>query len=284
MSNIKLNSFPAQSKNFNANIGITKHAFHIVEASFWPFSVSGGAFFLLFGLTLAMHSYAIGTLLFQFGLCSVVLFSALWWRDIVREATYGGEHTNIVRSGLRYGMVLFIVSELMLFFAFFWAYFHSSVHPTPEIGAVWPPIGIVPLSPWKIPLLNTTLLLTSGAFLTWSHAALVYGNRLEAITGLVFTLILATIFTILQGFEYVNAPFSISDGIYGSTFYMLTGLHGFHVIVGTLFLLAMLIRVVKHHLTKNQHVGYESAAWYWHFVDVVWIFLFFAVYIWGEGV
>ena len=261
-----------------------KHPFHIVDPSPWPYLVSISAFQMLFGLTLYMHYYQKGLLILTLGLICTVITTCLWWRDIVREATYEGHHTVIVQHGLRFGMVLFIVSEVMLFFAFFWAYFHSSLNPVPEIGAVWPPKGIEVINPYLIPLLNTTLLLTSGASLTWSHSALIGGYRIEAISGLIMTMILATIFTLFQVYEYFNAPFNISDGIYGSTFYMLTGLHGFHVIVGTIFLGVSLWRLSENHFTRSNHVGYECAAWYWHFVDVVWIFLFIVVYIWGEGV
>lgn len=262
----------------------TLHPFHIVDASPWPLVVAFSAFFMLLGLALFMHSYKLGYSLFVLGFLCTVLNVGFWWRDIVREGTYEGAHTFAVQHGLRMGMVLFIVSEIMLFFAFFWAYFHSSLNPAPEIGCVWPPKGIEVISPWLIPLLNTTLLLTSGASLTWSHSALLGGYRLEAITGLLLTLVLAILFTAFQGYEYLNAPFNISDGIYGTTFYSLTGLHGLHVIVGTLFLTVALYRIVVHHFTRNNHVGFECAAWYWHFVDVVWIFLFLAVYTWGEGI
>ena len=260
------------------------HPFHIVDPSPWPFHVAIASFQMLFGLTLYMHFFKIGFYIFIGGFILTTLGVSFWWRDIVREATYEGHHTKIVQEGLRFGMVLFRVSEVMLFFAFFWAYFHSSLNPVPQIGAVWPPKGIEVLNPFLIPLLNTTLLLTSGASLTWSHSALIGGNRLEAISGLLLTILLATIFTLFQVYEYLNAPFNISDGIYGSTFYMLTGLHGFHVIVGTLFLGVSLYRLAEHHFTTTNHIGYECAAWYWHFVDVVWIFLFLTVYIWGEGV
>ena len=259
----------------------TKHPFHIVDVSPWPLLSAFGAFFLLFGLTLYVHQYVEGFKLFVLGFLTTLVVSALWWRDIVREGTYEGAHTFQVQYGLRFGMILFIVSEIMLFFAFFWAYFHSSLNPVADIGGVWPPKWIEVINPWLIPLLNTAILLTSGASLTWSHAAVLGGYRLEAITGLLFTLVLAVFFTAFQAYEYLNAPFGISDGIYGTTFYMLTGLHGFHVIVGTLFLGVALYRQTIHHYTVNNHIGYESAAWYWHFVDVVWIFLFLAVYSWG---
>lgn len=269
------------SKKLNI-VRTTKHPFHIVDISPWPISVAFSAFFMLFGLTLYVHKFNIGFTLFSLGFLSTFLTTAFWWRDVVREGTFEGKHTAAVRYGLRFGMILFIVSEVMLFFAFFWAYFHSSLNPVAEIGGVWPPKGIEPMNPWLIPLLNTIILLTSGACLTWSHAALLSGYRLEAITGLLTTIVLACLFTGFQAFEYINAPFSISDGIYGSTFYMLTGLHGFHVIVGTLFLAVALVRLVLHHFTTSVHIGYESAAWYWHFVDVVWIFLFLTVYVWGS--
>ena len=186
-----------------------------------------------------------------------------------------------VQNGLRYGMILFIVSEIMFFAAFFWAFFHSSLAPTVEIGAIWPPKGIEVLNPWDIPFLNTVILLSSGASVTWAHHAILAGNRKQAITGLFLTVLLATIFTGFQAYEYLEAPFTISDGIYGSTFYMATGFHGFHVIIGTLFLSVCLIRLIKHHFTPGHHFGFEAAAWYWHFVDVVWLFLFVCIYYWG---
>jgi cytochrome c oxidase subunit 3 len=260
------------------------HPFHIVNPSPWPLVTAFSAFFIVFGLVLYMHAFQLGLTLFTLGLTATVLNASFWWRDIVREGTYEGAHTHAVQDGLRFGMVLFIVSEVMLFFAFFWAFFHSSLNPVPELGCVWPPKGIHAINPWLIPLLNTVLLLTSGAALTWSHAALLGGYRLETITGLLVTITLAVFFTLFQAYEYVNAPFTISDGVYGSTFYMLTGLHGAHVIIGTIMLIVALYRAVRHHYTTQRHIGYEAAAWYWHFVDVVWIFLFLVVYTWGEGI
>ena len=260
------------------------HPFHIVDPSPWPFFAAFNAFFRVIGLSLYRHAFTLGFTLFSLGLLATVFTAALWWRDIVREATYEGHHTRVVQAGLRFGRVLFIVSEVRLFLAFFWAFFNAAFAPAPQIGAVWPPVGIEVINPWVLPLLNTLLLLTSGASLTWSHAALLGGYRLEARTGLVLTLIFATLFTLCQAYEYVHAPFTIADGVYGSSFYRLTGLHGRHVFVGTLFLLVALIRRRRHHYTVGSHIGYECAAWYWHFVDVVWIFLFLAVYTWGEGV
>ena len=178
-------------------------------------------------------------------------------------------------------MLLFIVSEVMFFFAFFWAFFWAALSPTPEIGSVWPPQGIDVLSAWEVPLLNTLILLTSGASVTWAHHAIVAGDRDGAIQGLIVTIALAVLFTALQAFEYVNAGFTISDSVFGSTFYMATGFHGFHVFIGTCFLTVCLRRLVSNHFTRQHHFGFEAAAWYWHFVDVVWLFLFVSVYWWG---
>lgn len=262
----------------------TLHPYHIVDPSPWPLVVSFAAFFTVFGLARHRHGFTLGLTLFTLGLFATVLNVTFWWRDVIREGTFEGQHTTSVQNGLRFGRILFIVSEIRLFFAFFWAFFHASLNPTPSIGAVWPPKGIEARNPWLIPLLNTTLLLTSGASLTWSHSALLGGYRLEARTSLVLTLVFATFFTLFQAYEYVNAPFTIADGVYGSTFYRLTGLHGRHVLVGTFFLLVSLYRRIRHHYTTSTHVGFECAAWYWHFVDVVWIFLFLAVYTWGDQV
>lgn len=259
------------------------HPFHIVDPSPWPITVAFVVFFTLFGFVLYMHSFKLGFFLFIFGLIATVFNTSLWWRDVVREGTFEGAHTFQVRHGLRFGMVLFIVSEIMLFFAFFWAFFHSTLNPVPEIGGVWPPKGIDVVDPWTIPLLNTALLLTSGSSLTYAHTGLLGGYKDKVKAGLEVTIYLAVIFTALQAFEYVNAPFNITDSVYGSVFYMLTGLHGMHVIVGTLMLLVSYQRFKKEHFTIHNHVGFESAAWYWHFVDVVWIYLFLAVYIWGAG-
>jgi cytochrome c oxidase subunit 3 len=228
-----------------------------------------------------MHGYVGGNALVTLGFCMVLYSMFVWWRDVIREATFEGHHTKTVQTGLRYGMILFIVSEVMFFFAFFWAFFHSSLAPSIEIGSMWPPKGISVLNPWDIPFLNTIILLSSGASVTWAHHAILAGQRMQGVYSLVVTILLASVFTSLQVMEYMEAPFTISDGIYGSTFYMATGFHGFHVFVGTLFLGVCLVRLYKHHFTQNHHFGFEAAAWYWHFVDVVWLFLFVAIYWWG---
>jgi len=258
-----------------------KHPFHIVDPSPWPLIASWGAFFTVLGLTLYMHFYQKGIYLLNLGLLLLISTMAIWWRDVIREATFEGHHTSYVRKGLKLGMILFIASEVMLFFAFFWSFFHASLNPTIEIGCVWPPKGIIAINPWHIPLLNTIVLVTSGAFITWSHYAILAGYRKDSIEALIYTIILAAFFTFLQYFEYCVAPFNISDSVYGSVFYMTTGLHGSHVLIGTLFLGVCLYRLIKHHFTTTHHLGFECGAWYWHFVDIVWIFVYFFIYWWG---
>lgn len=216
-----------------------------------------------------------------FGFFTIIYIMFVWWRDIIREGTYEGTHTHIVQLGLRMGMLLFIVSEIMFFFAFFWAFFAAALAPTIEIGNIWPPKGINVFDAKAVPLLNTLILLCSGATITFSHHAITAGNKVEALWGLVLTILLAIIFTAFQAFEYVSANFTITDGIYGSTFFMATGFHGFHVFIGTCFLSVCLARMVFNHFTAQHHFGFEAAAFYWHFVDVVWLFLYVAIYYWG---
>ena len=228
-----------------------------------------------------MHGYIGGDGLALTGFLMILYTMFVWWRDIIRESTYQGHHPTPVQAGLKSGMVLFIVSEIMFFLAFFWAFFHSSLAPTIEIGAVWPPKGIDVLNPWEIPFLNTVILLTSGATVTWAHHAILAGQKTQGMVSLAATIILAAIFTGFQVIEYIEAPFTITDGIYGSTFFMATGFHGFHVFIGTVFLFICLLRLNANQFSTHQHFGFEAAAWYWHFVDVVWLFLFVAIYWWG---
>jgi cytochrome c oxidase subunit 3 len=228
-----------------------------------------------------MQGFEGGDLGLAFGITMIAYSMVVWWRDIIREATFEGHHTEVVQLGLRYGMILFIISEIMFFFAFFWAFFHSSLAPTIDIGAVWPPQGIEVLSPWEVPFLNTVILLTSGASVTWAHHAILAGAPRQSLAALSVTIFLAVLFTGFQVAEYFEAPFTIADSVYGSTFFIATGFHGFHVFVGTCFLAVCLVRQGLGHLQRFHHFGFEAAAWYWHFVDVVWLFLFVAIYWWG---
>jgi len=257
------------------------HNFHLVDPSPWPLMASIGALTLTTGGVMYMHYFDFGVEILELGLLSVIFILILWWRDVVREATFQGHHTPEVQKGLRYGMILFIVSEVMFFVAFFWAYFHAGLAPTVEIGSIWPPKGIQAFSPFEVPLLNTAILLLSGATITVAHYAILSNDRKRTIKAFIVTLFLAIIFTAVQAYEYFGAPFSISDSIYGSTFFMATGFHGFHVIIGTVFITVCLFRFINHHFTRENHFGFEAAAWYWHFVDVVWLFLYVSIYFAG---
>ena len=245
----------------------TKHAFHLVDPSPWPLIAALGAFMFTTGMVAYMHRFIGGGQLALTGLFVIFYVMYTWWRDIVREATFEEQHTFAVQRGLRLGMILFIASEVMFFFAFFWAFFHSSLAPTFNIGGVWPPQAIDPIQTSGIPLTNTFFLLSSGATVTWAHHAIIVRAKKQALIGLLLTLILAVLFTGLQVVEYFEAPFSISDSVFGSCFFMLTGFHGFHVFVGTIALFISFLRIIYNHFTSTHHFGFESAAWYWHFVD-----------------
>jgi cytochrome c oxidase subunit 3 len=209
-----------------------------------------------------------------------------WWRDVLKESRTAGLHTPVVRLGLRYGMTLFITSEVMFFVGFFWAYFHFALYPAHVSGAehaVWPPAGIQTFDPFHLPLLNTMILLLSGTAITWAHHALLHGDRRHLVMGLGFTILLGLSFTTFQALEYSEAPFKFTGGVYPSVFFLATGFHGFHVIVGTIFLIVCWYRARASQFSEQRHFGFEAAAWYWHFVDVVWLFLFVAIYVWGAS-
>nr|WRW10881.1 cytochrome c oxidase III [Chlaenius naeviger] len=258
----------------------SNHPYHLVDYSPWPLTGALGAMIMVSGLVKWFHQY--NSNLLMIGTLITLLTMIQWWRDVTREGTFQGLHTYIVTMGLRWGMILFITSEVLFFASFFWAFFHSSLAPTVELGNIWPPMGINPFNPLQIPLLNTLILLTSGVTVTWAHHSLMENNYTQALQGLLFTVVLGIYFTILQGFEYIESPFTISDSIYGSTFFMATGFHGLHVIIGTSFLLICLIRHYYNHFSSIHHFGFEAAAWYWHFVDVVWLFLYISIYWWGS--
>ena len=268
------------------NIQITRNQyqsfpFHLVEPSPWPILVSFSLLSLMLGAVMYMQGFSNGNLLLSLGFTITLFSMTLWFRDVITEATYLGNHTTQVQKGLSLGIVLFIISEIFAFLSVFWAFFHASLSPAIEIGGSWPPLGITPLDPFAIPLLNTILLLSSGAFVTYGHHALIQGDRKGAILGTLLTIIFAIIFTALQYYEYSEAGFTITDSVYGTLFYASTGLHGLHVIIGTIFILVGFIRIINYHLTDTHHQGHEAAILYWHFVDVVWLFLFIAVYYWS---
>jgi cytochrome c oxidase subunit 3 len=270
------------------------HDYHLVNPSPWPLVGSIFAFLTASGLILTMHSKDMalgrfGVPLLGVGIAGVLYVMASWWFDVIREAE-SGDHTRVVQISHRYGMILFIASEVMFFVAWFWAYFDASLFPGEAIqygrvaftGGIWPPKGTEVLDPLNLPLLNTLILLTSGATVTWAHHALLHNDRRGLKTGLTLTILLGLCFSCVQAWEYAHAPFAFSNSIYGATFFMATGFHGAHVIIGTIFLIVCLVRANAGQFTPKQHLGFEFAAWYWHFVDVVWLFLFSCIYVWGS--
>lgn len=302
------------------------HKAHIVDPSPWPILVSLNLLYITLGGVSYMHYYINGSKLLIIGIIGLLLSVSCWFRDVIREGTYNRHHTDLVKKNLRLGMILFIVSEVMFFFSFFWAFFHSSLAPTHYIGCIWPPAGITLINPFEIPLANTVLLLTSGIALTLSHyvlsrikepekyiymlveyypkeyfeevwqiAKINYSTQMKLFhkirpfgyiydlvkIGFVFSIITGIVFLVFQFFEYLWAPFSISDGIYGSLFYLITGFHGIHVIIGIIFIIVQYIRYCLSHFTMKNHFGFEASAWYWHFVDVVWLIVYLTVYVWS---
>ncbi len=260
------------------------HAFHIVNPSPNPLIGAFSALVMASGAIGWMHKTPWGPWVFALGTAAVLYTFYAWWSDVVHEANTG-DHTPVVQLHHRYGMILFIASEVMFFVAWFWAYFSSSLYPHTglPIGGTWPPKGIEVLDPFVFPLLNTMILLLSGTTVTWAHHALIHGDRDGLKRGLWVTILLGMFFSAVQAFEYHHAEFGFAGNIYGATFFMATGFHGFHVIIGTIFLIVCLARVYRGDFTPRQHFGFEAAAWYWHFVDVVWLFLFISIYVWGSN-
>lgn len=261
-------------------INFNLHTFHLVEERPWPLSRSIRAFFTTLGLVEWFN--LLNPTLLIIGLLRITLSMAQWWRDVRREGNSQGHHPDKVEYGLRWGIVLFIVSEVLFFFSFFWAFFHRRLSPTLELGLIWPPIDVKVFNPFRVPLLNTAILLASGVTVTWAHHSLIAGYHTEAWNGLALTVCLGFYFTLIQLYEYIEASFSISDSVYGSRFFVATGFHGLHVIIGSSFLIVTLLRLSQFCFSPNHHFGFEAAAWYWHFVDVVWLFLYVSIYWWGR--
>jgi len=261
--------------------------FHLVDISPWPLFTSVLAFQVVINFLLFFNKFNFTIWILYFSFLIILIVINTWFWNIIIESTFQGHHTKKVQRGLKIGMFLFILSEVMFFFSFFWVFFHSSLAPSVWIGCVWPPIGINFLSPWHLPILNTVILLSSGVSLTWSHRALAasvfksFNFNSYILNGAAITILWGLLFTLLQYTEYKNTTFSFNDSVYGSIFYILTGFHGFHVILGTSLLIVSFYRLFCYHFFPTQHVGYECSIWYWHFVDIVWIFLYFIIYIWG---
>jgi cytochrome c oxidase subunit 3 len=260
------------------------HDYHILPPSIWPFIAAVSTFVMLFGAVMWMQEH--GPWMFLIGFVGVLYVMYSWWADVIHEGETG-DHTPVVRIGLQYGFILFIISEVMFFAAWFWNFIKNAMYPmgpeSPLKDGVWPPEGIVTFDPWHLPFINTLILLLSGVAVTWAHHALVHDNdRKTAFNGLVVAVILGVCFSFLQAYEYSHAAFGLADTAYAGAFYLATGFHGLHVIIGTIFLAVCAIRLHRGQMSQTQHVGFEAAAWYWHFVDVVWLFLFAVVYVWGR--
>nr|WKK49874.1 cytochrome c oxidase subunit III [Subulatus sp.] len=258
---------------------MNNHPFHLVDMSPWPITGSIGVMTLVSGLTMWFHKESFNLLIIG---TLIIFFTMIqWWRDITRESTFQGFHTKKVILSMKIGMLLFILSEILFFLSFFWALFYSMLSPSIEMGLKWPPLGIKPFNPMNIPMLNTMILLSSGISLTWTHNSLIYKNFTYSIQSIFITMFLGMYFTILQIYEYYKSSFTISDSVYGSLFFVMTGFHGLHVIIGTIFISIMSMRILYLHQSSNHHVGFEASAWYWHFVDLVWLILYITIYWWG---
>ena len=284
--------------------GAVKHDYHLVNPSPWPLVGSIAATVMMMGAVAGMKGLFWvekgNWLYFAIGLGFILFTMFGWWMEVVKEAN-AGDHTPVVSIGLRYGMILFIASEVMFFVAWFWIFFemvlfHGHRTLTPEIGnfegvaeawKTWPPKGVELVPAFHLPLVNTLTLLLSGTTVTWAHHALQVGDRKAAKIGLFLTIVLGVLFTSIQAYEYNHilheklfySDEAVNAGLYGSSFFMATGFHGFHVLIGTIFLTVCYLRLLGGGFSPKQHFGFEAAAWYWHFVDVVWLFLFAFIYV-----
>jgi len=265
------------------------HPYHLVRPSPWPLLSAFAGGLLAVGAVMYMHKVEIagnpvGLNGVWLGLFAVIACMIGWWKDVIYETTTEKAHNKVTEIGLRFGMINFIGSEVMFFVAFFWAFFSSAFYPSEAIGFVWPPENIHIIDPFSVPLLMTLILLLSGSTVSWAHHAILHGDKDDAVLGLGLSVALGVVFMFFQVYEYNHLSFGFKDGIYPSTFYMATGFHGFHVLIGTIFLAVCWIRAMLGHFTPEKHFGFEAAAWYWHFVDVVWLFLFVAIYVWGNTI
>ena len=255
------------------------HPYHMISLRPWPVAAALGIWGLV---SLSVITFSLKSLRLLFIVLPLIIaISWFWWTDVVKESLSEGFHHRVVTEGLKAGILLFIASEVLFFVSFFWAYFHSSISPCIDIGQVWPPLIIESFNPINVPLLNTLILLSSGVSVTWRHHSMIEGDKKTSVLSLALTCVLGVYFTFLQGLEYVQATFTIRDSSYGSTFFVATGFHGIHVLIGRSFLLVCLVREIFLHVNKNHLLGFELAAWYWHFVDVVWLFLYTSIYWWG---
>lgn len=255
------------------------HPYHLVTLRPWPLTGALGSVIIMTGIV--KWFFLFNNQLILLGIFINTITILQWWRDITRERTFQGFHSIKVYNGMRWGIILFITSEVFFFVSFFWGFFHRRLSPSSDLGLIWPPKGINPFNPIQIPLLNTTILISSGITVTWAHHSLISKNFSQTGIRLLITILLGIYFSILQAIEYIEAPFTIADSVYGASFFIATGFHGIHVLIGTTFLLVIFLRLSRTHFSNTHHFGFEAAAWYWHFVDVVWLFLYISIYWWG---
>nr|YP_009987562.1 cytochrome c oxidase subunit III [Perkinsiella saccharicida]QBZ38035.1 cytochrome c oxidase subunit III [Perkinsiella saccharicida] len=256
------------------------HPFHLVTKSPWPILSSFSLMTTLIALINLFNMKQMNFLLISMLTLNLNLYQ--WWRDVKRESSLSGDHTYIVKKMIKLGMILFIISEIMFFLSFFWSFFHSSLAPSFELGMKWPPKGIQPFNPMEIPLLNTIILVSSGASITWAHQSMLTTKFKQSVKSMTITILLGVYFSFLQWWEYLNSTFTITDSTFGSTFFLTTGFHGIHVIIGTIFIFTALESVVNFKSNLINHLSMELSAWYWHFVDVVWLFLYLIMYWWNK--
>nr|YP_009935157.1 Cox3 [Metschnikowia drosophilae]QNS23013.1 Cox3 [Metschnikowia drosophilae]QNS23024.1 Cox3 [Metschnikowia drosophilae] len=261
---------------------IQLHPFHLVNPSPWPLFTSFSLMNLALTMGLTAHGYMNNNMYMLMNMVLMLYVFTLWFKDMMAESTYLGDHTKAVKKGMTQGFYLFVVSEILIFASLFWAYLHSSLNPTMEIGMAWPPMGIEAVSPNELPLLNTMILLASGVTVTMGHHALINGNRNDTLYGFIYTTLLMFIFVILQGLEYIYAPFTITDGVYGSTFFSLTGLHGVHMMSILMMFAVCTWRVYNYDFTTHSHVFGEVTVLYLHVLDMLWLFIYMMVYWWGS--
>nr|YP_010827539.1 cytochrome c oxidase subunit III [Sinocentrus brevicornis]WFD60958.1 cytochrome c oxidase subunit 3 [Sinocentrus brevicornis] len=259
---------------------MNNHPFHMVDKSPWPILISLSLMTMTLGMINLFSTY--NTLLIKMSMIIMMMCMTQWWRDVIRESTYQGMHSKKVVENMKMGMIMFIMSEVMFFLSFFWGFFHTSLAPSIEIGMMWPPININSFNPMSIPLLNTMILLSSGVSMTWAHSSIMSKNYSQSIKSLIITILLGMYFSTLQMYEYMMSSFCMSDSVYGSLFFMSTGFHGIHVIIGSMFILISTLRLMFYQYSKEHFVGFECSTWYWHFVDVVWLFLYVSIYWWGS--
>lgn len=275
--------FPVTSLNKN-EFSVRQTGFFLLTPSPWPLFSSFAVFLMLTGFAAYLNYYISGLFCFFLGVFFVILAFVFWCRDLIRELTFLGRSSLLVESNIRWAFWFFIVSEALLFFSFFWAFFHSAFEPVVQIGAVWPPMESIQMNSLGIPIVNTIFLLASGAALTWAQYGIIGGQAREVKLGFAVLFAYAVFFMMSQWHEYVVAFHQVNDSVFGSTMYILTMFHGLHVLIGSIFLFICFIRFLLGHFKTVSYLALTLAAWYWHFVDVVWVLVFLWIYLWGTWI